>query len=871
MINILDIIILRFSQIIRAKKFYPDEFLFVFILIFAPIAHGAVEIWSVMTIQIVTAFIVMIRFLYLFKHKELIIYYSWIDILALAFLSLVIFSIFLSKYTYASWLFFYKFISYIFIFYYVFYIALNDKSKYKALIYILVIFSTIYATVALTVIGSNLLGLRIFSVNNTISLFFANRNHFAGYLEMVLFLGISLFIINRGAKRFLLQVLTVYIGIAIFFSLSRGGIIALMGGIIFLSLLLALQHTLRRYIWFIISFAVLLIGIMSILGIEPVLERLSTLEEPELAGKGRLEYWQGTINLIQNNLWFGTGTGTFIYTFPGYQTEYSANIVVNHAHNDYLELLAEMGIIGFTVFIAVVILFFYSTIPKLIRIKDQTAQIIGFCSLSACVSFIIHSFFEFNFHISSNIILFIVCTAITLSISYSETDMRYFSLPLYPVKKRKSLILAMLIFIFITYTFFSSTQYIGDTFNKSAKKYQKDRNYELAYSFFRKAMLIDHGNSEHSAACGDLFMAKALTVKNSIEMNTYLNRSLGFYNDAIQLCPIQSHYYTKKFICLKRLQRKDDALSILDEAIRISPMRPYNYYCKADFYLENGNIKKACSEYGRYYELSNKHFELTLDKIFCICDEYNILKLIVPDRIDLKKRFAKFLFTKGKNKEAIHELEQIYFLEPNAENAFQHLKGLCRTDQCTDAQIIGEKYIALYNDDISILKIMASIYNKLNCNDKTKEIYEQLLSKYLFDPDIYIGYASYYGKMDKYNEGIDILKKGIFYNPNNAKLYYALSSYYRKCNQPDNCIDNLKRAVFIRPENIKYRFNLAIEYKKQGLYQQAVEHWQKCLEIDPKHESTLLAISRIYKELGIDNSRQFTMRGSNKGTIKMNN
>ena len=102
-------------------------------------------------------------------------------------------------------------------------------------------------------------------------------------------------------------------------------------------------------------------------------------------------------------------------------------------------------------------------------------------------------------------------------------------------------------------------------------------------------------------------------------------------------------------------------------------------------------------------------------------------------------------------------------------------------------------------------------------------------------------------------------------------MYYILSAFYRQCNQPESCIDNLKKSVFIEPENIKYRFYLAQEYKKQGLYQQAVEQWEKCLKIDRKHESTLLALSKIYNELGIANSSYYTMNGHNKGTIKLNN
>ena len=65
----------------------------------------------------------------------------------------------------------------------------------------------------------------------------------------------------------------------------------------------------------------------------------------------------------------------------------------------------------------------------------------------------------------------------------------------------------------------------------------------------------------------------------------------------------------------------------------------------------------------------------------------------------------------------------------------------------------------------------------------------------------------------------------------------------------------------MEPDNINYRFYLAQEYKNQGLYQQAVEQWEKCLEIDQKHKKTLIALDKIYDELGLSD---FNYHNDNK-------
>ena len=64
-----------------------------------------------------------------------------------------------------------------------------------------------------------------------------------------------------------------------------------------------------------------------------------------LADEGRLATWQGTLRMIRDHPWFGTGQGTFEWSFPAYR---SASIsmagVWDRAHNTLLELATDMGV-----------------------------------------------------------------------------------------------------------------------------------------------------------------------------------------------------------------------------------------------------------------------------------------------------------------------------------------------------------------------------------------------------------------------------------------------------------------------------------------------------------------------------------------------
>lgn len=64
-----------------------------------------------------------------------------------------------------------------------------------------------------------------------------------------------------------------------------------------------------------------------------------------LADEGRFATWRATLRLIADHPWFGTGQGTFVWSFPAYRSaDVSMRGVWDHAHNTLLELAADMGI-----------------------------------------------------------------------------------------------------------------------------------------------------------------------------------------------------------------------------------------------------------------------------------------------------------------------------------------------------------------------------------------------------------------------------------------------------------------------------------------------------------------------------------------------
>jgi O-antigen ligase len=122
----------------------------------------------------------------------------------------------------------------------------------------------------------------------------------------------------------------------------------------------------------------------------------------------------GTWRIFLDHPILGTGLGTIQLVYPPYETLYDGK-VVNHAHNDYLEALAETGILGGLCcawFIAVLFL-------VALRSLQETAHTFGaalrLAALVGCCGILAHSLVDFNLHIPANAFFFFLMALLASS------------------------------------------------------------------------------------------------------------------------------------------------------------------------------------------------------------------------------------------------------------------------------------------------------------------------------------------------------------------------------------------------------------------------------------------------------------------------
>jgi O-antigen ligase len=247
---------------------------------------------------------------------------------------------------------------------------------------------------------------------------YANKNHYAGLMEMLFPLPLFLALTVRDIeKRALLGFLSIMMAASIFLSSSRGGMLACMVQILLIVGLLAISNGgegSKASTW--VSAAALIVSLGFLiwwLNDRQAVDRLLTLRDPltDDTSGNRLTILRDSLPIIRHHPWFGTGLGTFPTIYPSYRSFYSESLV-NAGHNDYLQLIVETGLFGALAFGWFAWIFVRNFARLLREWRLDRLATLQMAATVSCFGLLIHSVVDFNLHIPANAALFFVLLAI---------------------------------------------------------------------------------------------------------------------------------------------------------------------------------------------------------------------------------------------------------------------------------------------------------------------------------------------------------------------------------------------------------------------------------------------------------------------------
>ena len=247
---------------------------------------------------------------------------------------------------------------------------------------------------------------------------YVNRNHFAGFVELTLPAGLALMVF-RGVRREvvpLMCVLTIVPLSAIVLAGSRGGII---GVVLEIGILVVLVRS-RRALWggrvaAAATVAVAALAVIAWVGADQAIERFSALSsQKEVSVERRISMSRGAARIFFDHLIQGSGLGTLAAVYPRYETAYDGK-VVDHVHNDYIEALADTGILGGVCGLMFLGLFYREARNAFAAEQGRFSRGLHAGAVVAASGLLLHSFVDFNLHIPANALLFLLQAGVATS------------------------------------------------------------------------------------------------------------------------------------------------------------------------------------------------------------------------------------------------------------------------------------------------------------------------------------------------------------------------------------------------------------------------------------------------------------------------
>jgi O-antigen ligase len=271
---------------------------------------------------------------------------------------------------------------------------------------------------------------------------FVNQHHFAAFMEMTI--GVTLGLLynksTKRDKRLLLVIAVVIMGIALIFTSSRGGILSLFGVIGFITLVSFLRKNTAgdeepedddgdvavvvaapkssfqsKFALIGGGLALILVLFGSILllgGGESLTRGIGFVNQSDFSN-GRSHFWSVTLQIIRDYPILGAGFNAFGVAFTRYDT-WNGSLRIEQAHNDYLQIFADAGILGFACALVFVYFLFRQGLEKINQTGDRFRRGVAAGALAGCFGILLHSFFDFPLRTPSNAFYFL--TLVTLAV-----------------------------------------------------------------------------------------------------------------------------------------------------------------------------------------------------------------------------------------------------------------------------------------------------------------------------------------------------------------------------------------------------------------------------------------------------------------------
>ncbi len=706
---------------------------------------------------------------------------------------------------------------------------------------------------------------------------YLNRNHFAGYQAIAIVLGLGLlmtqplrvettiqllwrrrlfqlFGLLTPARLFLICGLSIIAG-SMIAAASRGGALSLLLSLTCLMALLCWRRMrLRRQA--VLTFGLLsMVGIVLWLGMAPLLLRFEQLASDSSAQlwAGRWPAFQAAWRISQDFPLFGIGYEAFSVLSARYQPIAEVNPRYYHVHNDFLQLLAETGWIGFGLLVGGVLLTVWAIVVQWRTRRDPFVQIIVAAGLAALCAIGLHSLVDFNLHIPANALLFTTVLAMTFACANLP---RYRTR--YPTVEPAGGVDRVA----------APARRVGLTwlagFGLLAMGWLTVGSLQLAVADLiypqQEVLQPDHWvyRAQPDAARKRLQHAMTWTPKNPwywhqlARLETQMVQSVASYDDLTG--GMQQHAWERLERAANAYDRAlqgqptepDIQLGLLNVHQRLarwqSPSQPSSSETLEARYTRIASLAPASPEI--QYGLGVALLSAETDGLAAVSPQTFFRQAIRLDD-DYDQRVLEAYLRPLPEDEARRQFASAI---PNTPQAHQRAARLLERSNWRQARLHYRTAMTLSRADPGILQAYAEALMRQRDFVTARDIWVRLREKLPQQPAVYLGLATALRHLEAWGAVVRTLQQLVAHFPQEASYHAQLAHAYGHHNLKREAEAAWKLAIQLQPQDVHSYLGLVRLYESEQKIAKAILMMQQVVAIAPEQARYQQALARLYEQ-----------------------
>jgi tetratricopeptide (TPR) repeat protein/O-antigen ligase len=696
------------------------------------------------------------------------------------------------------------------------------------------------------------------------------RNQFAGYVEMIFPLTLALFLwtkpaagelLSRRGKfieffnnpgvntHTLLGVSATILATSVFFSLSRGGIISLSLALLCMFLILNRRKQLSGQGLFFIMVPLVTLIFVGWFGWAPIIARFQTLQTADGIYDARFKIWQDVIPMVRDFWLTGSGAGSFETTFPAYQFMRFGDRIIDHAHNDYLELWGTTGLVGMLLVGSFLVRIVRESTRIIARRKDSLAVYLWGASLTGMISIFLHSGTDFNFYNGANGLYFFTLCGLLVGGAAATTRPGVRSwLSDYPVSRRQLLVVIIGVAVLLV-----GGLAINVRAMLAVQHFNKVRDIALNRNIPRAKLLAMKTWADRAVQL-DPLAARNFYLQANIA--SFLRDSVAAataYRRAIGLQPLKGEYLQQYGFFAATVSRGSEPESLLRAATLVNPGDPEVHLRYGNWLLDKEEPARGFTQLKTGLTMNPGRLTGQLALLVVAGFKGAELQAILPDGIRYQLSLALFLERLGRFEEATEVFRQVEARLNSTEATegdYQKIISYYTRQQLDEAALRVNRQLVGRFPTVSRYQIMlGDLLARNGLGGGAEEAFRRAVSLAPTELFPLLKLASFLvaqGRTEEaeqeYRRAVELLAKATDFQP--GKLWPIYNYYYRQ-GEYDQALAVINRGLKAQPGNLAIRIILGDAYLQMGRRLDARVEYQRVMARDPDNSAARQRLEKM--------------------------